>query len=421
MRTLSLAAVLTAFFALPSIAGAATSYSVKWARSVALLNPNYGGGFDAVACAPTVATSKSLFCLAGDVRGDVFATVHPAQGASHWYRRYIDRRTAITGVSCPSAQLCVAVDAAGRVMHTTTPLAGASAWSKPARVDSAAQAGGGPAGFTAISCPTASFCIAVDNAPNGQIAYTTDPAGPASAWTLTTVGSGVLLDSVSCANATLCVVGGSNIYYSTQPTGGPTAWKATAALSASNSVVSALACDTVKLCVGVGYGNAGVGLSVGSSAPTTTTWSQGLIGADPPAPNAGLADSVACPKRNFCVAVDGASNAYTSVTPVRGAWSNARPLKRASQGTVSQVACNSTICVEVDNRGTVTYGALHVAAASSKTTTAPKTGTSTTKTGTSTTRTGTSTTKTGTSTTRTGTSTTKTGTATTGRAGAATN
>ena len=377
-------AVLAACLVVPALAGATTTYSLKWAKSVPLLNPNFGGGFDAITCAPTVATTKSLLCIAGDVRGDIFATAHPAQGTSQWHRRYVDPKTAITGISCPSAQLCVAVDAAGRVLHTTTPLAGVTAWTKPASIDNATQTGGGTAGFAAISCPTTGFCVAVDNAANGQIAYTTDPTGPASAWTLTTVGSGVLLDSVSCATTTMCVVGGSNIYYSTQPTGGPTAWKATAALSSSNSVVAALACNTVKLCVGVGYGNAGTGLSVGSSVPTTTTWSQGLIGADPPAPGAQLIDSVACPERNFCVAVDGASNAYTSATPVRGAWSNAKALKKGSLGTGSQVACNTTICVEVDNRGTVTYGAIHGGAASTNTTTPTKT-TSTTSTKTTTT------------------------------------
>ena len=51
--------------ALPSVAGAATIYSIKWAKSVPLLNPNDGGGFDAAACAPTVSGSTALFCIAG--------------------------------------------------------------------------------------------------------------------------------------------------------------------------------------------------------------------------------------------------------------------------------------------------------------------------------------------------------------------
>jgi hypothetical protein len=385
---LALIAVVTVAFALTSVAGAAgTTYSVKWARSASLLNPNDGGGFDSAACAPTVA-AKTLFCIAGDVRGDIFATVHPAQSASVWLRRYIDPKTAITGISCPSAQLCVAVDADGRVMHSVNPIGAAADWSKPARVNPTKATGGGFAGFSAVSCPTTTFCIAVDNGASNQIATTTNPTGPASAWTLTTVGNGVLLDSVSCVGSTLCMVGGSNIYYSATPTGGASAWKATAALSSSNSVVSSLACNTVKLCVGVGYGNAAVGLSVGSSAPTSTTWSQGIIGADPPAQGASLLDSVACPQRNLCIAVDGSSNAYTSGTPVRGAWTIARPLKRNSQSTVSQIACNSMVCIEVDNRGTVTYGAIHGGVAKTITTT---TSTNTTTTPTSTKTTATST------------------------------
>jgi hypothetical protein len=391
-RVLALVAVLAAFLALPSFAGA-TTYTMKWSRSVSLLNPNDGGGFDAVSCAPDVAGSTALLCAAGDVRGDVFVTEHPAQAAAQWHREYIDPKLAITGVSCPSAQLCVAVDAHGQVMHSTTPLAGAKTWTHPVRVDKATQTGGGYAGFASISCPTTTLCLAVDNAANGQVAYTTDPTGPASAWTLTAIGTGVTLDSVSCVSATFCMIGGTDGYFATAPTGGATAWKATTSLSASSSVIASISCATLKLCVGVGYGNAGAGLATGSSTPTTTTWSNSLIGSDPPEQNAQVVDSVACPARNFCVAVDGASNAYTSSTPVRGAWSAARPLKPKSQSTLSQVACNATICLEVDNRGTVTYGAVKGAAATTKTTT---TGTTTTGTTTTKTTTGTTTTKTST-------------------------
>lgn len=391
LRVLALIAALAACLALPAVAGA-TTYSMKWNRSVSLLNYNYGGGFDSVACAPTVAGNTSLLCVAGDVRGDVFVTAHPAQKASQWHREYIDKKLAITGVSCPSTQLCVAVDSHGQVMHSTDPLGGVAAWSHAARIDKATQPGGGYAGLAAISCPTTTLCVAVDNAANGQVFVTTDPTGPASSWTPTPIGSGVTLDTVSCASATFCMIGGTDGYYTTDPTGGANAWKATTALSSSYSVIASITCNTVKLCVGVGYGNAGVGLATASSTPSTSTWSGSLIGSDPPAQNAQVLDSVACPARNFCVAADAGSNVYTSSSPVRGNWSAAKPLKKNSQSTLSQIACNAMICVEVDNRGTVTYGAVKGAAATSKTTT---TGTTTTKTGTTTTKTtGTTTTKT---------------------------
>ena len=137
------------------------------------------------------------------------------------------------------------------------------------------------------------------------------------------------------------------------------------------SPVPALTCNGLKLCIGVGYGNAGAGLASASSTPTggAVAWIGSAIGSDPPDQGAGLVDGVSCPERNFCVAVDGASNAYTSSTPVRGGWSAAKPLKKASQSTISQVACNTKLCVEVDNRGTVTYGVVKAGSTTSTKTT----------------------------------------------------
>ncbi len=318
------------------------------------------------------------------MRGDVFVSEHPAQSAAQWHREFIDPKLAITGVSCPSEQLCVAVDSHGQVMHSTHPLDGATAWTHAVRIDAATESGGGFAGLSGISCPTTTFCLAVDNAANGQVAFTTDPTGPASAWTLTTIGSSVTLDSVSCATATFCMIGGTDGYYATDPTGGSSAWKATTALASSYSVIASIDCNTLKLCVGVGYGNTGVGLATASSTPTAATWSDSVIGSDPPAPRAQPLDSVSCPARNFCVAVDAGSEAYTSSTPVRGGWTKGRPLKKGSLSTDSRIACTATICVEVDNRGTVTYGSVKgvTTTATTKTT---KTTPSTTKTTTATT------------------------------------
>jgi hypothetical protein len=399
-RALPLLAVLVACLSLPAIASAATSYSVKWNRSALLENPSRGGALDSVACAPTgttttgttttgttttgtttTAKTKALLCVAGDPKGNVWATAHPSRPAKGWRRETIDSGNAITSIACPSTSLCVAVDASGHVMHSTKPLSGVNGWSKPVRIDTAMQPGGGYAGFSAIACPTTKLCIAVDNAANGQVAYTTDPTGAASAWTLATVATGVTLDSATCASTTLCVIGGSERFYSINPTGGTSAWKAIGSLSGSVAVMAALTCNTVKLCIGVGYGNAGAGLASASASPSlgATAWIASPIGSDPPDQGAGLVDGVSCPERNFCVAVDGASNAYTSSTPVRGGWSAAKSLKKASQATISQISCNTKLCVEVDNRGTVTYGVVKASSIASTKPTTTKTTTTTTK------------------------------------------
>lgn len=360
-RVFALVCTLVACAALPAIASASTKYTIKWNKSTVLQSPAKGGLLQSVSCAPTTATAKSFICAVGDHAGNVWVTEHPARSASSWHRLPVDANGGgITGVSCPSTTLCVAVDANGQVVHSTTPYAGTSHWTKPIRIDTATYPGEGYAGFAAIDCPTTTLCVAVDNSANGQVAWTTDPRGGTSAWQIATVAQDVTLNSVSCASATLCVLGGSKNYYSTTPTGGASAWKASGTLTSSPATTASLTCPTAKLCLGVGYGNAGTGLATASATPSLGAggWQVAAIGQDPPAPGTGLLDGVSCPATNFCVAVDTSANAYTTSTPVRGNWSGPVQLKPNSQSTVSAVSCNMKLCVEVDNRGTATYAAL---------------------------------------------------------------
>ncbi|MGC9220316.1 MAG: hypothetical protein ACP5H2_03040 [Solirubrobacteraceae bacterium] len=392
LQLLAVAVSFGAFLTAPALASAAPT--IKWSRSASLVFPQAAYTLDTVACVPsvtstastgsssagTLVTNTSLLCLAGDTRGGIWASVHPGRGKVAWHRERVDTMLggrAITGISCPALNLCVAVDANGQVMHSVKPAVAAKDWSKPQRVDAALQPGGGYVGFSAISCPSINLCVAVDNDPSGQVAYTTTPAGPASSWKVVSLGTSVTLDAVSCASVNLCVIGGSERFYSTKPTGGANSWTAIGTLAGSYSNIASLSCAGPRLCLGVGYGDAGTGLSAGTSAIASAggTWTEAYVGTDPPAPGAGLVDSVACPFTNFCVAVDGASNAYTTTTPVRGNWSAAKPLKPNSQATLSAVSCNQTVCVEVDNRGTATFGEITVGKASVK----AGTGTSTTK------------------------------------------
>ena len=197
IRLLPILAVLAACLSLPALAGAKVTYSMKWNKSAVLVNPTKGDGLDSIGCS---STAKTNLCVAGDLHGNVWATAHPSRPGKGWRRETIDNTSyAITGVSCPTTTLCIAIDSAGQVLHSTKPLSGATAWTKPARIDTATQPGGAYAGLSAISCPTATLCVAVDNATNGQVAYTTTPNGPASSWHLVTIGQNVTLSSVSCS------------------------------------------------------------------------------------------------------------------------------------------------------------------------------------------------------------------------------
>src|SRR3954452_22435733 len=76
-------------------------------------------------------------------------------------------------------------------------------WGAPVAIDPGRQ-------LVALSCPSASLCVAVD--ASGNALTSTDPTAGASAWRLTPTGSGDRLVNISCPSPSLCVAidGGGN-------------------------------------------------------------------------------------------------------------------------------------------------------------------------------------------------------------------
>ncbi len=75
-------------------------------------------------------------------------------------------------------------------------------WGSPSRIDNQAPYGNG-ASISAPSCPTTSFCAAVDTA--GNLVSSNDPGGGAGAWRVTQVSADPYLGRISCPSASLCV------------------------------------------------------------------------------------------------------------------------------------------------------------------------------------------------------------------------
>ena len=92
----------------------------------------------------------------------------------------------LSSVSCPTASFCVAVDGYGNAFTYN-----GSTWSSPKSID---------AGNTleSVSCPTASFCAAVDYSGNAFTYNGSTWSSPKS------IDAGVPLYSVSCASASFC-------------------------------------------------------------------------------------------------------------------------------------------------------------------------------------------------------------------------
>jgi hypothetical protein len=293
--------------------------------------------------------------VAADEDGNVVTTTSPLRGGWRPAVR-VDRYASLTGISCPTTTLCVAVDSIGNVTFSTRPTAGASAWARPTRIDTTAAPGGGYAGLTGVSCPTATLCVAVDGATKGAVDVTTDPAGGAKTWKTTPIATGPLT-SIACASATLCVAAGDQHYVSTSPVGGVTAWKGTGT-QVGAGVFSAISCPALTLCVGVGYGNSSIGLATGTATPKgdASAWKTVDVAAVPPVPGQGLLDAIGCPTITLCVAVDTLDNAYISAAPAAGTWSAAAAIRPGSASDANAISCTATFCVVVDSAGVQTTG-----------------------------------------------------------------
>jgi hypothetical protein len=216
----------------------------------------------------------------------------------------VDSSNDVEGVSCPSVSLCVAVDHFGNVATATNPTGGPSAWT-------VTNLGGiGVSVLSRIFCPSNELCIATSEQIRGDWSYpilvtSTNPTGGPAAWKVANaVDPGVV--GLSCPSITLCVaVGGNDVSTSTNPNGGSTDWTVAHLLTGSNSLTD-----------------------------------------------------VSCPTVNLCVALDDAGNVFTSSKPTGGvkAW---KKVARASSGSNFQamLSCPTTdLCVAVDTYGDVASG-----------------------------------------------------------------
>jgi len=156
----------------------------------------------------------------------VLAPAAFAASPLYWSYPSVIDSTQIDSISCPASSLCVGVDHVGDVVRSTDPTGGSSAWTA-VKVDNEPEAPyTEPNALYDVSCPqpAGSLCVAVGE---GGIFTSADPTGGAGTWA--SVGEiGIGGHAVSCPSASLCVAGAGTgeIVASTDPTGGASAWSA---------------------------------------------------------------------------------------------------------------------------------------------------------------------------------------------------
>jgi hypothetical protein len=214
----------------------------------------------------------------------------------------------------------------------------------------------GEDGGSAISCPDDNECVAVDYA--GNVFVSTDPGGGPEAWKVTSVEPatarppGKELTGVSCADPSLCVAVGlvGDVVTSTNPDGGAAAW--TLSRIDGQATLNGISCPSVRLCVAVGSPSqeppaAGLVFTSTDPAGGPGTWTATKID--------GVSELIAisCPAAQFCVAIDGLGTVVTSTDPTGGAaaW---QVSEVAATFWVTAINCPTVhLCVAVDEHGGV--------------------------------------------------------------------
>jgi hypothetical protein len=233
-----------------------------------------------------------------------------ARASAHWSAPMQVDSSPLVSVSCPSGSFCAAVDSAGNAVTFN-----GSGWSAPTGID-------GAVALSSVSCPSMSFCVAVDSAGNALTFDGTAWSAPRS------IDATITLSSVSCPSASFCVAvdqSGNALTYN-----GST-WSAPASIDPGHSL-SSVSCPSASFCVAVDK----TGNEVTDSGGT---WSA-AASIDP----GRSLSSVSCPSASFCLAVD--INAYF-VTHEGGSWSSPTPLVISQ---LSSVSCPSaSFCAAVNN------------------------------------------------------------------------
>jgi Cutinase len=177
------------------------------------------------------------------------------------------------------------------------------------------------AGFTGVSCPTDSYCLAVDSDGNAYTYSRGTWSGPAD------VADGNGLAGISCASPGFCaaVTSGATVYVDS---GGTWTSSQLAGADGNPANLTAVSCPASGYCVATGDWD--------SYTFSHGTWAKGVLIQD-----TNTFTSISCPSTSFCTAADSGGNVYSES---RGTWSAARQIGGGDY--LTSVSCpTASFCV----------------------------------------------------------------------------
>ncbi len=240
----------------------------------------------------------------------------------------VDAGHSIVAMSCPTSSFCAAVDSAGNGL-TWNGGNLATSWTLK-NID-------GSNSFNAISCYSPTFCLAVDNFGN---AFTYQ-----GTWAATT-SPGDILTAVSCFSATECYVADRTGNYASFTSG---VWGTFNATGDTN-LVKSLSCLSTSFCVGVDNAGNALYCTSATACSGSGTWTVTAVDAT----NRNL-DSVSCATTTGCWAVDASGYAFDYT----GSWSAGAHVDTVAGidavSCVDDTVSSVVLCGAVDAKGNVLF------------------------------------------------------------------
>jgi hypothetical protein len=234
-------------------------------------------------------------------------------------------------------------------------------WSAPTNIDNHPPFAA-PTPFTVVTCPTATFCLAGDQ--HGNVFASSNPLGGFSAWKRTASFNGAI-EKLTCPTTAFCLLGEfiqntpDRIFATSDPAGGRAAWHADFYSSANFS------CPGAGLCVATWGGH--IVTSVDPTAGSSSKWKTITY------TQLGFLTAVSCASTSFCAVTDNSGDVVTSTNPAGGksAWHSRVVMTPADY--LTQISCPSkSSCTAVDQHGDLLYSTNPAGGASAwHTTTAP--------------------------------------------------
>lgn len=264
----------------------------------------------------------------------------------------------LLGISCPSASFCVAVGELDTIVSTTDPTGGASAWhlAKPlGEANTECHEHWSPPcrnpldrRIRGVSCPSVQLCVAVTG--EGYLYSSTNPTGSGDDWRVADIdgdGRDTHLLDVSCPTVSLCVAVSGESY-----TSGKVLTATDPTSGASAWTVTQLD-ETLDLRgVSCGTPTLCVAVAQGGRLLVSTNPTGGASAwTDEGTPGGpGHLQAISCATTVLCVAGNAGGNLLTSTSPgVATSW------REASGGSSVQVTDASCLpsrqCVAVNNNG----------------------------------------------------------------------